>query len=202
MKKVYKALILIMLSLTVSFANATMHLVNVQDYSFNPASIAVTVGDTVKWIWISGVHTTTSTAIPLTADGWSQPIDQNHANYSYVITMPGDYFYQCNLHVSMGMTALISATVTGLSTVNNSSQVTILGNIIHNELKIKSQLQPGSQLNVRLVDLTGRLVRNFASASETTGTTQVYQVGDLQRGLYMVQLTAGDLNLTRRVILQ
>src|SRR3954454_16888757 len=40
--------------------NATIHTVTIANFAFNPSNISnVIVGDTVKWVWGDGSHTTT-----------------------------------------------------------------------------------------------------------------------------------------------
>ncbi len=84
---------------------ATTHQVQVSNYTFTPSSLNVTVGDTVKWNWVSGSHTTTSSGIPAGASAWDQPINSSHTTYSYKVTVAGNYSYVCTPHAAMGMTA-------------------------------------------------------------------------------------------------
>jgi plastocyanin len=61
-------------------ALATKWTVTVQNFSFNPSSLPnVAVGDTIKWVWVSGSHTTTSSTIPGGAVSWDQPINSAKA---------------------------------------------------------------------------------------------------------------------------
>lgn len=77
--------------------------VNVSDFQFNPSTFTATVGDVIKFIWVSGFHTTTSTSVPAGATTWDQSIDASHTSYSYTVTTPGNYSYQCNFHFASGM---------------------------------------------------------------------------------------------------
>jgi plastocyanin len=92
-------------------AFATKHVINVQNYSFSPSSITdVTVGDTMRWVWVSGSHTTTSTTIPATAATWDHPITSSNTFYEYKVTVAGTYNYKCTPHASMGMVGSFVAT--------------------------------------------------------------------------------------------
>jgi plastocyanin len=63
-KLLQKSLVLIAGFAFASFANATTHVVTVQNFSFAPSSFTALVGDTVEWEWVGGSHTTTSLTIP------------------------------------------------------------------------------------------------------------------------------------------
>lgn len=60
-----KKILLFSLSFLVIFfiSNAQVpqvHVVNVANFSFSPDTLRnVMVGDTVRWVWVEGVHTTT-----------------------------------------------------------------------------------------------------------------------------------------------
>jgi plastocyanin len=92
-------------------ANATKWIVNVQNYSFSPSNLPnVAVGDTIRWVWINGSHTTTSSTIPFGADSWDHPINSNNTFYEYPVTLAGVYNYVCTPHQGMGMTGSFTAT--------------------------------------------------------------------------------------------
>jgi len=104
------ALLLITGSLIQQNVFATIHQVQVSNYQFNPSNLSVNVGDTVKWVWVSGSHTTTSTAVPAGAATWDQPITSASTSYSYRVTVEGTYNYECTPHAIMGMVASFTAT--------------------------------------------------------------------------------------------
>jgi hypothetical protein len=79
-------------------ANATTHIVHVADFHFDPVQFDALVGDTVKFVWDNGNHTTTSSAIPAGAATWDEPINSSNTSFIYVITVAGDYTYFCKKH--------------------------------------------------------------------------------------------------------
>ena len=89
---------------------AVKHIVNVQNITFSPSTLNVSVGDTVRWVWINGTHTTTSVTIPAGANTWDQPITSTNTFYEYPVTVAGTYNYECSIHAAMGMTATFTAT--------------------------------------------------------------------------------------------
>ncbi len=80
-------------------------IVNVENHVFTPSSFTINIGDTVKWTWVGGTHTTTSTTIPAGAAAWDHNINSAVANrtFIYVPTKAGLYNYKCTFHEAMGM---------------------------------------------------------------------------------------------------
>jgi len=79
-------------------ANATKHVVTVQNFSFTPSSLTINLGDTMEWTFVNGTHTTSSTTIPAGATIWSNSIDAAHLKFDYVPAVTGTYNYHCNIH--------------------------------------------------------------------------------------------------------
>lgn len=107
----FTGIILLILTVLPGEALATKHVINVQNYTFSPANINnVTVGDTMRWVWVSGSHTTTSTTIPSGAATWNSPITSTVTSYEYKVTKAGTYNYKCTPHTGMGMVGSFVAT--------------------------------------------------------------------------------------------
>ena len=54
-----------MMSFNLSESFATTHNVAVSNFQFTPTNLNVAVGDTIKWNWVSGGHTTTCDGIQM-----------------------------------------------------------------------------------------------------------------------------------------
>ena len=81
--------------------------VNTQNNVFVPADITIDPGDVVKWVWIGGIHTTTSGAGG--PDGlWDAPIDMANTSFQYTFNTPGSFPYFCRFHVALGMNGTIT----------------------------------------------------------------------------------------------
>lgn len=103
MKKNVLLFICFALFLTISKAN--IHLVQVANFQFSPASVTdVIVGDTMRWIWVSGSHTTTddpatqATSLPAGAPTWNSSINSTSTTFDYKVTVAGIYNYLCVPH--------------------------------------------------------------------------------------------------------
>lgn len=78
-------------------------IVTVQNHVFTPATFTINLGDTVKFTWLNGSHTTTSLTIPAGAAAWDHPINTTSTSFTYVPSKTGVYNYKCTPHFSMGM---------------------------------------------------------------------------------------------------
>jgi plastocyanin len=93
------SLIVILVILSTLSGFSTKWIVTVQNFQFTPSSISnVNSGDTIRWEWINGTHTTTSTSVPSGAATWDQPIDATNTFYEYTATVAGTYNYYCMHH--------------------------------------------------------------------------------------------------------
>ncbi len=108
---IYKFIpVLIFIGLFIQFQTyAVKHVVHVGNNFFNPSSLNVSVGDTIRWQWDAGNHTTTSGAIPSGAASWDEIINSSNLNYEYRVTVSGVYNYVCTPHAAMGMVASFTA---------------------------------------------------------------------------------------------
>ncbi|MBA2423594.1 MAG: T9SS type A sorting domain-containing protein [Chitinophagales bacterium] len=102
----YKYVILLLL-FAGSFisAQATTHTITVQNFFFSPTAITINLGDTIKWQWVNGDHTTTSLTIPPGATPWDHDIsnDPGNTSFKYKPNVLGTYNYKCTPHFSMNM---------------------------------------------------------------------------------------------------
>ena len=118
MKKVILSFFLVATIVTASLA--TKHVVTVANFQFSPVTTTnVFVGDTIRWVWVSGSHTTTcnqnfdpSTFHPAGAADWSNPMNSGSTSFEYKVTKAGAYGFVCLPHSpSMGGN-FIASTVT------------------------------------------------------------------------------------------
>jgi len=100
---------------------STTHTVTVGpngDHVFSPATLTISVGDDVHWVWGSSGHTVTSGAMVGTPDGAfcspsdtgcsNNPTSSAGATYDHVFSAPGTFSYYCRIHGQDGMTGSIT----------------------------------------------------------------------------------------------
>jgi len=87
----------------------------VEDNAFNPLSIEILAGDTVKWsyaaTWASA-HTSTcdgtnGTTFPAGAVAWDSGVMVPGDSYKIALTVAGTYSYICTIHGAMMMGTII-----------------------------------------------------------------------------------------------
>ena len=99
---------------------STIREVTVQSFMFTPSTISANVGDTIRWTWLGGFHTTTCdgtefTSRPVGAAPWDSPMNSGSPLFTYSITVDGTYNYKCIPHGSFGMVGVINVTAPSLS---------------------------------------------------------------------------------------
>lgn len=135
------ALFVVCLCASLSSWAQTKHLVTANaNNTFTPATLSIAVGDTVMWTNNGGNHNVNgSTDIygdnpesfsngALSTAAWT---------FAYVFTIPGTYVYQCDAHVSLGMTGSI--------TVNDPAAGVVISEIMYNP--------PGADTDLEYVEL-------------------------------------------------
>jgi plastocyanin/sugar lactone lactonase YvrE len=68
--------------------------VQVDDHVFEPRFVIINRGDTVRWVWVRGVHSTTS------YDGsWDSGLIGPGSQFEYTFNGTGQFDYYCSIHV-------------------------------------------------------------------------------------------------------
>ena len=106
---------------------STKWVVTVANFQFSPSSLPnVISGDTIRWVWVSGVHTTTSTSVPSGAMTWDQPIDATDTVYEYPATIAGTYNYHCMHHPTVMIASFtVTVFIPTLSVTPSNQNVTV-----------------------------------------------------------------------------
>lgn len=96
-------------SIVASGAGAATHDVYVFNFDFSvhhPSTgviedVVVNVGDTVRWVWVAGLHSVTS------APGSTEVFDSDllipPSTFSYTFNNPGEFLYLCSIHSEQHM---------------------------------------------------------------------------------------------------
>jgi plastocyanin len=92
----------------VSPAAAVTHDVQVRNFQFVPASLTISPGDAVRWIWVEGMHTTTSGTAGTPNGIWNAPIDVSNTTFTRTFGSAGTFPYYCGFHFGIGMTGTIT----------------------------------------------------------------------------------------------
>src|SRR5436190_8109483 len=72
--------------------------VTIAGKAFGPGDVTVNPGDSVTWSWSEGPHNVHVVDGPATFDSG---VKDAGGTYTHVLTAPGTYRYQCDVHPSM-----------------------------------------------------------------------------------------------------
>ena len=202
MKKIYTLLLICLLSVSVFAANHIITATQTSpNFSFTPNSLNVVVGDSITFTWGNGTHTTTSDVIPSGAATWNATLSSSSTTFVYVVTEPGSYTYYCLPH-SPGMTGSFVATGTSGIYVPSIATTFNVFSPAESVYTLSYKLLQSSDVNIRLYDITGKeimlLTDQFLAAGDYS---ENHVLNDIQKGLYLVELRAGEQRITKRVII-
>ncbi len=87
----------------------TTHNVGVTSNDFSPSALTINVGDTVVWTNTQGSHNVNGTTgtFPNNPESFGNDVGTGWT-FSHVFNTAGNYEYQCDPHVSLGMTGTIT----------------------------------------------------------------------------------------------
>lgn len=191
---------------TVKVLPQTSFTVDVEDFQFVPKNLTITLGDTVKWVWISGTHTTTSdsTSGP---DSWDSPINQQNPTFSFVIKYPGVHSYYCKFHLSLDMTGTITVVQPTAVIENNQlpSKFVLQQNFpnpFNPQTEIKYTLAKTVRVKLSVYNITGMKITDLVNGIQSPGNYSVKFDGrDLASGIYFYRLVAGNYTDVKKMIL-
>lgn len=209
MKKSIFLSILFILSLYIN-SLATIRVITVQNYYFSPTPMVAYVGDTIKWQWVNGLHTTTSLTYPDSALGWDAVIDGNNQSFLYVIQFFGAYNYHCSRHFNMGMTGVIDVPE-GIrkieSFVPDFELMQNYPNPFNPSTTIKFSVAKESFVKLKIFDVTGKQLATLVNEKLQTGLYEVPFSADrltdipLPSGVYFYQLQTSEFIKVKRMML-
>ena len=181
--------------------------IQVGGFAFNPSSVTVTAGDTVKWMWNDGSHTTTSTSVPAGATSWNSPLNSSSTSFTYVVTTAGQYSYQCNFHFSMGMVGTITVNPNGIVPISGTVPEKFMlyqnfPNPFNPSTNIKFDIAHKTNVVIEIFDITGGKVTTLANTSLDAGSYSVdWDASANSSGLYFYRITTDQYSATRKMIL-
>lgn len=206
MKKLSILFSIILLFLS-SISNSTTWIVNVSNFAFSPSNLpGVIVGDTIKWQWVSGDHTTTSLTIPAGAPDWDSPISSGTQTFSYIIAVPGNYSYKCTPHFP-GMEGSFTANIIGITPI--SGEVPERFNLSQNYpnpfnplTNIIFDIPKSSFVKLSVFSILGKQVHILVNQQLNPGIYNAdWNASDYPSGVYFYKLETESFTNTKRMIL-
>lgn len=211
MKK-FRLLIISVLALA-GFLNAQIsHTVQLSNYAFTPMNVNIVVGDTVKFVWTEGSHTTTSDSTT-GSNVWNADINSVTPTFSVVITTPGVHHYHCIPHQALNMVGTITASLpTGVIDNNISASEFKLEQNYPNPFNpstiISYNLVNPGFVTLKVYNSIGQEVATLVNENQSSGAHSVVfnssekiNNGALASGVYYYKLQTSGFEQTRKMLL-
>ncbi|MDR3627646.1 MAG: T9SS type A sorting domain-containing protein [Ignavibacteriaceae bacterium] len=174
--------------------------------AYSPNSLNVFVGDTIKWQGDFSMHPLSSTSVPTGAVTFHQG---SGSVFSYIVTTPGMYNYQCDFHFSAGMTGSFNAL--NLTNIKNNRTSFPKGtfrleqnfpNPFNPTTLISFEIPFQAMVSITVYNLIGQKVATLVNENMTAGSySKSWNAAAIPSGVYIYRLQAGALAATRKLIL-
>lgn len=184
--------------------------VGVSNFQFTPANINATVGDTIKWNWVSGGHTTTCNGTngstrPGGASPWDADLNNGSPTFRYVITVAGSYHYVCTPHapdMAGNITAVASAITQLSSLVSNYELSQNFPNPFNPVTKINFSIPKSTNVVLKVYNELGKEVETLVNENLAGGNYEVqFNGANFGSGIYYYRIEASGFVQTRKMLL-
>lgn len=176
-------------------------------FAYSPSSIPnVQVGDVIMWQPNStaegfSFHPLASTSVPSGAMSFS---NSSGPSFSYTVTVPGDYAYECTVHgTSFNMKGTFHVAAAGVETAPDTKMMMdpIYPNPASMESMVHFNLASAGHVTLRVFDATGKLAMTPVDEEMDAGFHMVtLDTKQLGSGTYHYVLQEGDAVLRREMI--
>lgn len=178
---------LILFFLIAFFANTCyckLHLIGVDNCSFNPSSIKISMGDTIRWYYdATTTRRTSSYFIPPGADSWDVELTATTPSFDYVVNVAGDYYYKSNILPTCIAHFKVEQNITTPSVINCA----FFPNPVVSKFLL---IHPKNVGRILFCDLNGNELAGFSL--DPTETNDEIEISDLRAATYIIRIL--DLN--------
>lgn len=209
------AAVLMAVVFLVPTTDATLHQITVANFAFSPQNVSAAPGDTLRWVWVSGIHTATSgNASTCTPDGiFNGPLDSAHHTFDYVATQVGTISYYCVFHCTMGMNGSITVSqpvaVPEVPPAESESArwLTASPNPFLSTTTVRLRLAQPVAIRLEIFDVTGRSIQVLADRLLDAGThdlawgARTARGGAAPGGVYYARLLSQERTESVRLLL-
>lgn len=212
MKSLYLSLCALFLFIGVNAQ--ILHTVNAGNFYYEPASITINVGDTVRWVNDGGTHNVNADINTLTDMSYNNPesFSSSPTTGSILLTrvfnVEGTYNYDCSVgaHAANGMVGTVIVEPTVMNVENNERAIESFiayYNKNQDEINVSFNLN-GSSNDAQLVimNLAGQQVlQENLLGMDGANNMSIDLDGKLSAGIYIIALQmSGDVRTNKLVI--
>jgi plastocyanin len=194
-------------------ANSAVQIVTQSSLTFNPPSVNIVEGDTVRWVWTSASHTVTNgtgAADPNAGTLFDHALNSVNPIFEYVFSTAGAYPYFCRPHESFNMKGTVVVDVPTAVRPPAAASATLHPNVPNpfgGQTEIEFDLSRESRVTVRIYDARGSVVATLLDGVRSDGRQSLWWDGrdssgaHLPNGIYFCRLDTGTSVLTRKIVL-
>tara|TARA_R110001592_G_scaffold313768_1_gene589221 strand:+ start:1750 stop:2328 length:579 start_codon:yes stop_codon:yes gene_type:complete len=183
-----------LLTSTLIFAQ-TKYTVVVENFSFTPANLVITQGDTVVFDNVQGFHNIdgAQATYPSNPESFDNSGDGSAPwTFQYIFNVPGEYDYRCGIHTT---------SMFGTITVNTSTSVKEINPLTSNSYPnpttgIINLSRNKTYTQVDVLNNIGEIVLTKNSPQRSI------DVSNLATGTYFMKLYTKDVSTTEKVVIQ
>ena len=177
--------------------------VTATDFDFTQPNVVIDVGQSVKWVWGNGTHTTTNGVSSDPADNpgslWDAALDAAHPDFTFQFNSPGLFPYFCRFHEAIMKGTVQVRAITGVGE-DPTSRFRLLPapNPFADKVNLHFTLDKDTRVVLEIFDLGGRKVESLVTADMSAGPHDVTWSGLDNRhqpvipGVYFARLQIGD----------
>jgi len=187
LQRIFRLSIMLVLFSFLAFCTyAKKWVVNVQNYSFTPYNLThVKAKDTIQFVWVEGVHTTTSTSIPQDALEWDYPITQQEPTAIVIPMVNGTYQYVCTPHAP-GMNGTFTVTgALGISSESDAPDIRLFPNPAADQVNVITTIENIKSL--RIFDMKGTKVGESSLDKQPGLSSRNVDLRNLPAGVYFFE---------------
>lgn len=193
---------------------AAVHQVMVREFEFDPFRVDISPGDTVRWIWQNGSHTTTSgigSTAGLNAGAlWDEAIDVGNQVFDRVFDTAGVFGYFCRPHEALDMRgAVVVGSTSGVPGGGLEPRGVEFQPPFPNPTgglsTLVFRLPEAAAVTLEVFDLSGRRIATLLDESRPAGYNVVRWNGKNTRGhavgsgIFFVRLRAADATEVQKI---
>lgn len=181
-------------------------------FNFSPQNVNAVVGDFIKWVHVSGFHTTTCnpntrplTALPSGAQTWDEPMNASQT-FFYELQVDGLYNYECVPH-SPFMNGTINVAPTNINLISQQVPKSFklsqnYPNPFNPSTSIKFSLPNSSFTTLKVYNLVGQEIVTLVNENLNAGTYEATLNGaNLTSGIYFYTINAVGYSETKKMML-
>lgn len=205
MKKII--LFLLFATITLNAFSTTWQIVN-SGITFSPSTLTIQQGDNVNFV-LQSFHDAVEVSKSVWDANGNSPIigfsvPFGGGNVSAAQLTLGTHYYVCEPHASLGMKGqIIVQSATGLNVPTAENSISVYPNPVVDHLNIQFNFTQSSTLEAALFDIQGKMVKVLLPKTNVFGAfLQSFDLSNqMTPGVYIVKMTAGDVNSYRKIVI-